>query len=110
MQGIGYVPKGAFGIEGRRFFQKFNAEGQRTHHLHVFEHGSPHIERHLAFRDYLRNNPSKAAAYSNLKAEVTATDGITRDGYMDAKDQFIKMTEKDAVDWFRRYNESGEKQ
>lgn len=108
MQGLGYEPKGAFGIEGRRYFPKSDTAGQRTHHLHVFGRGSAHIDRHLAFRDYLRSDASKAAEYSELKARVTVGEGVTWDDYMDAKDPFIAATEKDAVDWYRRVGAGGD--
>jgi len=102
MQRLGYDVLGAYGIQGRRYFRKFDEAGRRTHHLHVFEHKSPHIERHLAFRDYLQQNPSKAAEYSKLKARVTSDGVISWNDYMDAKDPFITATEKEAVDWYRR--------
>ncbi len=102
MCGMGYEVMGAFGIEGRRYFRKFDASGQRTHHLHVFAHGSPHIERHLAFRDYLTANPAKAAEYSNLKMQIISDPAITWDAYANAKDPFITKTERMAVDWYRR--------
>ena len=98
---LGYEAMGAFGIEGRRYFRKFNAVKERTHHLHVFADGSAHIERHLAFRDYLRRHPKVAGEYSDLKASLTAGTAATWDGYMDGKDPFIKRVERDAVDWFR---------
>ncbi|WP_411830965.1 GrpB family protein [Paenibacillus peoriae] len=55
MQEIGYEPKGENGITGQRFFQK--GGDNRTHHVHIFQVGSNEIERHLAFRDYLREHP-----------------------------------------------------
>lgn len=51
MEHLGYDVMGQFGIGRRRYFRKSNAKGQRTHHLHVFQSGSAHIDRHLAFRD-----------------------------------------------------------
>jgi len=101
MGDLGYEVMGPFGIEGRRYFRKFDATGRRTHHLHVFSQGSPHIERHLAFRDYLRNNPMKAAAYSDLKAKITTGEAVSWDEYMDAKGPFIAETEKAALVWYR---------
>ena len=101
MGDLGYEVMGPFGIEGRRYFRKFDATGRRTHHLHVFSQGSPHIERHLAFRDYLRSNPMKAAAYSDLKAKITAGEAVSWDEYMDAKGPFIAETEKAALVWYR---------
>lgn len=55
MEKIGYKFKGENGIPGRRYFQK--GEDNRTHHVHIYQVGSPEINRHLAFRDYLRNHP-----------------------------------------------------
>ena len=98
---LGYEIMGAYGIEGRRYFRKVNRSGKRTHHLHVYGARSPHIERHLAFRDYLLAHPSKAAEYSALKANLTPADGATWDTYLDGKEPFILATEQDALRWFR---------
>ena len=88
---------GAFGIEGRRYFRKITPDGVRTHHLHVYEAASPHIARHLAFRDYLRAHPAKAQEYSDLKRRLTSGETPSWDGYMDGKDPFIKQTEAEAL-------------
>lgn len=100
-QALGYEVMGAFGIEGRRYFRKFDRGGNRTHHLHVFGTGSPHVERHLAFRDYLRAMPSTAENYSSLKAMILSRPGVTSDEYMDAKAPFITRVEALAMDWYR---------
>lgn len=99
--GLRYEVMGAFGIEGRRYFRKFGADGQRSHHLHIFEAGSPHIERHLAFRDYLRTHPVKAADYSGLKARLASDPAMRWEDYMDAKAPFIIATEQEALAWYR---------
>ena len=98
---LGYEIMGPYGIEGRRYFRKFDAIGRRTHHLHVFAQGSPHIERHLAFRDYLRNHPLQAAAYSELKARITSAKAVSGDEYIDAKTPFIGEAEEAALAWHR---------
>lgn len=102
MQLLGYTAMGAFGIEGRRYFRKDGAQGRRTHHLHVFEAGSLHIERHLAFRDYLRSHPEKAGEYSALKEALVAS-GVA---YQDGKNAFVKLAEAEAINW-RRSGASG---
>lgn len=102
LEGLGYEAMGAFGIAGRRYFRKFDAAGRRTHHLHVFAVGSPHIARHLAFRDYLRAHPRIAAAYSDLKSALVAQTDGQAGSYMDGKDPFIQRTEQDAIAWYRR--------
>lgn len=97
MQLLGYTAIGAFGIEGRRYFRKDDAQGRRTHHLHVFEAGSLHIERHLAFLDYLRSHPEKAGEYSALK-QARVDSGVA---YQDGKDAFVKAAEAEAINWRR---------
>lgn len=101
LQSLGYEAMGAFGITGRRYFRKANAHGQRTHHLHVFARGSHHIERHIAFRDYLRAHPAVAAEYSAIKSSLIQGTNPSWDAYLDGKDPFIKATEADAVLWYR---------
>jgi GrpB-like predicted nucleotidyltransferase (UPF0157 family) len=94
----GYIPKGSFGIPGRRFFIK-GTETERTHHVHVFGRGHPAIRRHLTFRDYLRAHPERARAYSDLKAELARRFRHDIEGYMAGKDAFIKAIEKEGRAW-----------
>lgn len=96
IESLGYTAMGEFGIEGRRYFRKDDAEGRRTHHLHVFEAVSLHIDRHLAFRDYLLRHPAKAAEYSALKAALVAS-GTP---YQDGKNAFVKAAEAEAINWW----------
>ncbi len=96
----GYVPKGAFGIPGRRFFIK-GSEMHRTHHIHVFGLGHRAIDRHLAFRDYLRAHPDEARVYGRLKADLARRFPHDIDGYIAGKDDFIKKTERKAEVWKR---------
>ena len=51
MREIGYEVMGEFGIPGRRYFRRDNAAGVRTEQVHTFAAESPHVRRHLAFRD-----------------------------------------------------------
>ncbi|MEL6921801.1 MAG: GrpB family protein [Pseudomonadota bacterium] len=101
LEALGYEVMGAYGIEGRRYFRKTNYAGTRTHHLHIFEVGSLHVERHLAFRDYLIAHPSVSAEYSLLKESLTSDEGSSCDNYLNGKDPFISDVEQQAVDWFR---------
>lgn len=101
MTDFGYQAMGAFGIPGRRYFRKDDADGARTHHVHAFGAGTPHVVRHLAFRDFLRARPDVARAYSDLKGMLVAQPGMTREGYMDGKDPFIQRTESEAIAWLR---------
>src|SRR5688572_28463629 len=60
MAALGYETMGHFGIPGRRYFRRDDAAGQRTHQVHAFQNGSPHVARHLAFRDFMRAHPALA--------------------------------------------------
>lgn len=96
---LGYEAMGEFGIPGRRYFRKHNAAGVRTHHIHAFEIGSPQIDRHLTFRDYMIAHPDDAQAYSNLKRELAKQYPSDIEGYMDGKDEFIKEMDRRAAQW-----------
>ncbi|NEQ99829.1 MAG: GrpB family protein [Cyanothece sp. SIO2G6] len=95
----GYEAMGEYGIPGRRYFRKDNAAGTRTHHVHVFEMGSDQIERHLAFRDYMRAHPKEARAYSDLKQMLAKAHPTDIEAYMDGKDGFIQAIDTKAALW-----------
>ncbi len=97
----GYEALGAFGIEGRRYFRKFDRSGRRLFHIHVFEEGSPHIERHIAFRDYLIAHPRAAESYSRLKQVLASTPGTSWDSYLDGKETLVKELESAALRWHK---------
>jgi GrpB-like predicted nucleotidyltransferase (UPF0157 family) len=99
MRVLGYEIMGEFGIVGRRFFRKDNEAGIRTHHIHIFEVGSAQIERHLAFRDYMRSHSKYAQRYSELKQKLAKQYPDDIEKYMDGKDEFIKEIDKKAVAW-----------
>ena len=98
-QSLGYEAMGEFGIRDRRYFIKYDSDGQRTHHIHIFKAGSPQVERHLAFRDYMRFHPESAKEYSSLKQHLAAKYPQDIDRYMDGKDEFIKLMDRKAAQW-----------
>ena len=99
LQALGYEGMGEFGIPGRRYFRKGGDD--RTHQIHAFQLGSPNVERHLAFRDYMRAHPDVAERYGILKAELAQQFPEDIYGYMDGKDAFIKAVEQEALLWHR---------
>lgn len=84
---IGYEAKGEYGIPFRRYFQKGNI--QRTHNVHIFEEGNPEIERHLKFRDWMREYKSDREAYAKLKIELALKFPHDIKSYSLGKDAFI---------------------
>ncbi|MDF7815899.1 GrpB family protein [Hymenobacter sp. YC55] len=90
LQSLGYLAKGEGGIVGRRYFQKKNQRGVRSHHGHVFRTGST-LERHLAFRDFLLAHPATAARYSAVKPTALATLPLTRQAYQNWKRALYRL-------------------
>jgi GrpB-like predicted nucleotidyltransferase (UPF0157 family)/predicted GNAT family acetyltransferase len=62
----------------------------RTHHLHLIPVDSSRYLDELAFRDHLRADPDAAAAYAALKRELATRFGDDREGYTEAKAEFIR--------------------
>jgi GrpB-like predicted nucleotidyltransferase (UPF0157 family) len=100
MVALGYEAMGEFGIAGRRYFRRDDARGNRTHQVHAFAAGSPDVERHVAFRDFMRAHREWAEAYDALKRELTRKP-IDIEAYMDGKDAFIKDAQARALAWRR---------
>ena len=101
----GYEAWGEYGIPGRRFFTRDRGP-ERLCNVHVFEAGSPGVERHLAFRDYLTRHPETARAYGDLKGDLAERFSADMEAYMNGKDAFVKKVEKEALSWSRQWNEA----
>jgi GrpB-like predicted nucleotidyltransferase (UPF0157 family) len=99
MTGLGYEPRGEYGIPGRRFFVKRNAEGERTHHVHAYEPDNPEVARHLDFRDYLTAHPEAAEQYAELKHTLAGQFRHDRESYTNSKTPFIREIEQKARQW-----------
>jgi len=63
---------------------------ERTHHLHLIEPGHPQFGARLAFRDYLRAHAEAADAYAALKLELATRFRDDREGYTEAKAEFVR--------------------
>ncbi|MGV3615311.1 MAG: GrpB family protein [Fimbriimonas sp.] len=102
MREAGFEPRGEQGISGRRYFvQADAATGARLAHIHVYEVDSPEVERHLAFRDYLRAHPDRAQAYEAEKLRCQTLHPTEKNAYAQAKDAWIRAEETDAIAWAR---------
>lgn len=99
MQNLGYEALGEFGIAGRRYFRKDDSAGQRTHQIHAFQVGSPQIERHLAFRDFMRAHREFAEKYDALKRRLAELHPADIGAYTNGKDEFINETDARAAEW-----------
>jgi GrpB-like predicted nucleotidyltransferase (UPF0157 family) len=72
----------------RKFFIKESA-GKRTHHIHLVELNTDFWKRHLAFRNYLRENDKVRDAYFMLKKGLVEKEWKSGDEYAAAKGDFI---------------------
>ena len=79
---------GEYGISGRRFYWK--SKEKHTHHIHLFEESHREIDRHLAFRDYLRENREIACAYSQIKRDLAVQFENDIVSYVEGKASFVK--------------------
>jgi GrpB-like predicted nucleotidyltransferase (UPF0157 family) len=96
--GLGYEWWGEYGIAGRRFCTLTDAAtGKRWVQLHCFATGSPHIGRHLAFRDYMRRHPEKARAYEAEKIRARGLSPEDSHTYSAAKSAWIVAAEAEAM-------------
>lgn len=100
LESAGYRAWGEYGLPGRRLFTK-DSEGYRTHNLHFYQVGDPDIERHVAFRDFLRLNTDVRAEYETLKREVYSKHPADIEAYNHAKNEWIRRIERVALEWFR---------
>ena len=88
MSNAGYVGRGENDIPGRRYFIK--GGNRRSHQVHAFSTGDQQIERHLAFRDYLRKNSDSAGAYAEIKLAAARVCHNDPQGYSALKAKFIE--------------------
>lgn len=75
------------------------AERPRRYHLHISQHGSQHLIRVVAVRDYLRAHPAEADAYAAVKRALTAARPGDRDAYVAGKHDFVQALERRALAW-----------
>lgn len=93
--GYDYIPQYEDVMPYRRFFVK-KVQQRVTHQIHMVESGSEFWERHLLFRDYLRENPEVAKKYASLKKELAEREWLDTNEYAEAKTEFIRSIEKEA--------------
>jgi GrpB-like predicted nucleotidyltransferase (UPF0157 family) len=86
----GYTTSAEFNrsLGDRRWLMR-HAGGHRTHHLHLVLASSRDWMERICFRDALRRDAGLAARYADLKQRLAFQFGSDRDGYGNAKTEFI---------------------
>ena len=98
LESLGYVWWGEYGLAGRRYLTKSDADtGRRLVQLHCYAVGDPETRRHLAFRDHLRAHPEVVAEYAREKLRCQAEHGGDSHAYGACKSAWIDRIERDAL-------------
>lgn len=97
----GAIARGEFGLPGRNYFTIDDAEqpGKRCWNIHIFPDGHPDIERHIAFRDYLRMHDSVARDYEKIKQDALDASPTDMKTYGESKSAWIDAVEAKAIRW-----------
>jgi GrpB-like predicted nucleotidyltransferase (UPF0157 family) len=103
---VGYIPRGEHGIPGRRYFRK-GSDDHHSHHVHVYGLGHQDIMLQLNFRDYLRDHPMEAQAYSQLKEALAQQYREDPAGYTEGKTEFVVERNQRAAQWREQQNNPG---
>lgn len=98
MRNLQYESMGEYGIVGRRYFRRPQADEGPAFHVHVFEANSESALRHIAFRDYLLANPVKAREYSEIKESLVNRESLSKSDYQKAKAPFIEACIEEAIE------------
>ena len=101
VEALGYLWRGAFGIEGRRYCV-LERDGKRVFHVHFYAEGNANIARQLAFRDYLLAHSEEAQAYETIKREAAAAHPDNSMAYNDHKSAWIRACQQRAEAWAAR--------
>lgn len=95
---LGYEHAGDQGIPTREAFKPVAVKPLNLpkHHLYACEIDSPELQRHLAFRDYLRRHPIRAhwLAHRKMAHDEAAH---SRENYIDRKDSDYKLIMAEAT-------------
>lgn len=84
MEALGYEAKGEYGIPFRRYFHKVGF------HVHVFDKISSETQRHLLFRNWMRDHSDDRPQYAKLKQNLALSYPDDINQYMLGKDSFIR--------------------
>jgi len=97
---LAFFWKGEYGISGRRYCALYDSsERLGLVHLHMFAKESPEVEKHLIFRDYLREHPNSARLYDQTKKTLSQKFRNEREKYTEGKTDLIQSILRQAKIW-----------
>lgn len=104
LQGYDYFWRPTWGDDVPPFYAWFikrDANGNRTHHIHMVEHDYEHWDR-LFFRDYLIEHPATVKEYQNLKIQLAEKYESNRIEYTKKKNDFIQKVTQIAKNHYEK--------
>ena len=93
LEALGYIHRGDLGIPQREAFDLVDVETKSqlpAHHLYVCEDGTYELCKHLAFRDFMRENPEWRERLNRLKVELCRKHSNDRQAYIDGKSAMVE--------------------
>ena len=85
----GYTHQGDLGIAGREAFFYQGKEHLMRHNLYVCAKDADELKRHMALRDFLRENEDYREKYSNIKIEMAKKHPYDIEAYLFGKEPVI---------------------
>ena len=97
LSSLGYIHQGDKGVPGREAFGRSGSDVPKdgtgrcwpAHHLYVCDKENGELQRHLAFRDFLRLHPQYARRYAQLKRKLAIEHAEDREAYTEGKTTFV---------------------
>ncbi len=106
--GYQYVPEFEDELPDRRYFRRW-LDGRRSHQIHLVERSNTEWwDRHVRFRDWLRDHDDDRLRYAELKMKLASTHRDDRRAYTDAKSGFIRAIENKSVSAHTEPGEDGD--
>ncbi len=90
LEEIGYCHEGDLGIPGRDAFKYEGKPNLMMHHLYVCKRDNEELQRHITFRNYLREHPDIRDRYGAVKKEMALQYSDDRDSYILGKSSIIE--------------------
>ena len=87
---LGYEYEGNLGITDRHAFTCFEKHHLMKHHLYVCPKNSLELQKHIAFRDYLRTHEEDKKSYSNIKILAATLHSDNNTEYIKMKNSCIE--------------------
>jgi GrpB-like predicted nucleotidyltransferase (UPF0157 family) len=105
LEELGYYHEGDKGIKDREAFDLANDKLKKslpTHHLYACPEHSEALQRHIAFREYMKTHKKDRERLNALKWQLAEKFNNDRALYIDGKDAMVKEIIQKALKYFKK--------